>query len=62
MARSLDQARDRRVDVVGLVVAAGEPLADLRLGQLAPAEHLEAVDVGVRHGPRQSSWPATRVA
>ena len=42
----VDEARDGVVDGVGVVTAAGEALADLRLGQLAPGEHLEAVDVG----------------
>ena len=44
------QARDRFLDVVGFVFLAGEALADLLLGQLAPSEHLQAVDVGGGHG------------
>ena len=42
----LEQTGDRGVDGVGVVFAAGEALADLRFGELAPAEHLQRVDVG----------------
>ena len=42
----LDQQRDGGVDGVRFVVAAGEALADLGFGQLAPPEHPEGVDVG----------------
>ena len=38
----LAQTDQRRVDVLGAVAAAGEPLSDLRLGQLAPGKKFDA--------------------
>ena len=40
--RSAVEAGDGRVDRVGVEAAPGEPLAELRFGQLAPREHLSA--------------------
>ena len=42
----LAQARDGGVDGVGVVAAPREPLAHLRLRQLAPREHPEPVEIG----------------
>ena len=39
------QALDGGVDGVGGVLAPGEPLTNLRFGQLAPGEHLERVEI-----------------
>ena len=49
----VEQPGHGRIDGLGVVVAAGEALPDLRLGQLAPSEHFERVDVspaGVHEG------------
>ena len=41
----LEQPVDRGVDGAGIVRAAGEPLSELGLGQLAPPEHPEGIEV-----------------
>ena len=49
------QTSDRIVNRARFVPASSQPLADLRLGQLSPGQHLERLDIGAARASRARS-------